>query len=266
MKFVIAILSLGAACSLWMLLQLWSGNKSKNDRWRGGGGCSGHAILLTMLLSSLGCSNENELTQSTHHIMGTPISVTATANKHQIVFNIFRQVDNDMSEWKQESPLTQVNNGAGIKAVQVPIELYQTVKRSLEIANLTLGCFDPTWATLWKLWRFDGREVVPSQEEVDKLLPLVNWESVVLDENERSIFLPTAGALLGLGGIAKGVALDLSRDALIAKGVNDFMIVAGGQVLVNGLKNGKPWRVGIRDPEKEQHEYFTVLEVTDTCI
>ena len=66
--------------------------------------------------------------------------------------------------------------------------------------------------------------------------------------------------------IAKGVALDLAREALIAKGVNDFMIVAGGQVLVNGLNNGRPWRVGIRDPEKEQDEYFAVLEVTDTCV
>ena len=265
MKYVLAILGLGIACALWMALQLWTGRKSKNNRWRGGGGCGGHVILLSILLSSLGCSNENELTQTTQQIMGTSISVTAPSKHHELVFDIFRQVDNDMSEWKENSPLTNVNNAAGKEPVVVPTGLFKTVQRSLEIAEITSGAFDPTWASLWELWKFDGNNIVPSPEVVQEKLPQVNWQNVQLDESASSIYLPQ-GAMLGLGGIAKGVALDLARDALIAEGVKDFMIVAGGQVLVNGLKNGKPWRVGIRDPEKEQHEYFAILEVTDTCV
>ena len=265
MKYAIAILSLGIACALWMTLQLWTGKKNKNNRWRGGGGCGGHVILFSILLCSIGCSNENELTQTTQEIMGTSIIVTAPSIYHDVVFETFRQVDSDMSEWKENSPLTKVNNAAGQEPVVVPEDLFKTVQRSLEIAQTTSGAFDPTWASLWELWKFDGKNIVPSMEVVEEILPRVNWKNVQLDENTSTIYLPQ-GAMLGLGGIAKGVALDLARDALIGKGVNDFMIVAGGQVLVNGLKNGKSWRVGIRDPKKEQHEYFAVLKVTDTCV
>jgi thiamine biosynthesis lipoprotein len=197
--------------------------------------------------------------------MGTSISVTAPSEQHELVFDIFRQVDNDMSEWKENSPLTQVNNAAGKEPFVVPEDLFKTVQRSLLIAETTSGAFDPTWASLWELWKFDGKNIVPSTEVVEAILPQVNWQKVRLNESASSVYLPK-GAMLGLGGIAKGVALDLAREALIAKGVNDFMIVAGGQVLVNGLNNGRHWRVGIRDPEKEQDEYFAVLEVTDTCV
>ncbi len=263
MKYVLAILGLGIACALWMVIQLWTGSKSKKDRWRGGGGCGGHVILLSLCL--LGCGNKTELKQSTQQIMGTPVSVTAPEEYHNLVFDIFRQVDKDMSEWKTNSPLTQVNNNAGIKPVQVPEDLFQTVQRSLEIAEMTLGTFDPTWAALWELWKFDGSNVVPPPEIVQNLLPLVNWQNVKLDETYLSVALPE-GAMLGLGGIAKGVALDKARDALIKDGVKNFMLVAGGQVLVHGLNNGRPWRVGIRDPQKNQNEYFAVLELTDTCV
>jgi thiamine biosynthesis lipoprotein len=91
----------------------------------------------------------------------------------------------------------------------------------------------------------------------------VNWEHVILDQEKNSVYLPFGN--IGLGGIAKGVALDKARKVLFQNGFEDFMIVAGGQVLVHGFNNGKPWRVGIRDPEKEQTDYFAVLELTDTC-
>jgi len=95
-------------------------------------------------------------------------------------------------------------------------------------------------------------------------LPSVNWKNVLLNKNEQSVYLPLGN--IGLGGIAKGVALDKARKVLLQQGFEDFMIVAGGQVLVHGSKNGQPWRVGIRDPEKEQTDYFAVLELTDTCV
>ena len=266
MKYVLAILGLGVACAIWMVIQLWTGSKSKKDRWRGGGGCGGHVLIFAAFVSTLGCENNTELTQSTKNIMGTPISVTAPTGMHATVFEVFRQVDKDMSEWKPESPLTIVNQNAGVAAVQVPADLFQTLKKSIEIAQLTSGAFDPTWASLWKLWKFDGRNTVPTKAQVEVLLPQVDWKKVELDELTNTVFLTEPSSMLGLGGIAKGVALDKARDALVAQGLKDFMIVAGGQVLVHGSKNGKPWRVGIRDPEKEQTDYFAVLELTDTCV
>ena len=68
---------------------------------------------------------------------------------------------------------------------------------------------------------------------------------------------------IGLGGIAKGYALDRAAELLRAHGVRDFLILGGGQVMAGGHKDGKPWRVGIRDPRGEPEDYFATLDVTD---
>ena len=195
--------------------------------------------------------------------MGTTITVQPLAAL-QIVQEMFEQTELEMSEWKEDSPLACINLNSGIKPVEVPQDLFHALERSLDIAEMTSGAFDPTWASLWKLWKFDGSDIVPTQTQVDALLPSVNWEHVILDQEKNSVYLPFGN--IGLGGIAKGVALDKARKALLQNGFKDFMIVAGGQVLVHGSKNGKPWRVGIRDPEKTQYDFIGILELSDTCV
>lgn len=199
----------------------------------------------------------------TFESMGTTITVFPYAAL-PIVHDVFVLTESQMSEWKEDSPLSLINQHAGNMPVQVPQNLFHVIQRSLDIAEMTSGAFDPTWASLWELWKFDENHAVPSQEQVDALLPSVNWKNVLLNKNEQSVYLPLGN--IGLGGIAKGVALDKARTVLLGQGLEDFMIVAGGQVLVHGSKNGQPWRVGIQDPEKEQTDYFAVLELTDTCV
>lgn len=187
-----------------------------------------------------------------------------------LVFQIFHDVDASMSEWRADSPLSKVNAAAGDHPVQVPSDVFVAVERALEVSELTSGAFDPTWAALWKLWDFQPVMIrapsVPTKIELDALLPLVNWEDVQMDEELQTIFLPEDGMALGLGGIAKGIALDLARDELRYRGVDNYMIVAGGQVLVGGTNEGLPWRVGIRNPVGAMDEYVAVLRVTDTCV
>ena len=226
--------------------------------------CVLHLASIVVIVASTGCDKfPEEQKVVSEQIMGTTITVTSVEGA-DAVFDIFREVDATMSEWKADSPLARVNNAAGDRAVRVPVDLFATVERSLQIAELTSGAFDPTWATLWHLWKFDGSNNVPSQNQLDSLLPWVNWKGVILNEEDHSIYIP--GGKLGLGGIAKGVALDRARDALIAESTTDFMIVAGGQVLVQGLNEGRLWRIGIQTPEKRQNEYMAVLKVTNTCV
>ena len=71
---------------------------------------------------------------------------------------------------------------------------------------------------------------------------------------------------IGLGAIGKGIALDKCKDVLHSKKIDNYIIVAGGQVLVSGLNNGKKWRVGIRKPDGLINELAYVLDLTNTCI
>ncbi|MHC5024569.1 MAG: FAD:protein FMN transferase [Planctomycetota bacterium] len=207
----------------------------------------------------------------TEIIMASPISVTAPAavarDAADIVFEIFRDVDAQMSEWKPTSPLAAVNSAAGREPVEVPPELLALVRRGLEISARTAGAFDVTWGALWGLWDFKAAEPrVPDAEAIRQRAALVDFRRVIVDETAGTIYLPEANMVIGLGGIAKGYALDRAAETLLERGVEDFLISAAGQVMLSGLKDGRPWRVGVRDPRGGPDEFFASIELTETSL
>jgi FAD:protein FMN transferase len=203
-------------------------------------------------------------------IMSTSVDVTLPAERIEdaaLVFDTFRSVEVMMSEWREGSPLAAVNRAAGDKAVGVPQELYALLERSIAIARETDGAFDPSWAALWGVWDFKANPpVLPERARVDAARALIDARRIVLDAKAHTVFLPTSGMKLGLGGIAKGYALDRAVAALRKKGVPSFLLSAGGQVYAGKGPEGRPWRVGVRDPRGGADDFFAVIEVEDASV
>jgi FAD:protein FMN transferase len=191
-----------------------------------------------------------------------PGSHGAAGQAAELVLDEAARLERMMSEWKPESALSKVNARAGAGAVEVPPELFEVLRRAMKVASASEGAFNPAWAALWDLWRFDGRPGVPLREEVAARLPLVNHRDVVLDEEARSVFLRRKGMLLGLGAIAKGYALDRGARLLRERGFQNFIVYGGGQVYAAGMRGPRPWRVGIQDP-RNRARWFAVLELRD---
>ncbi len=207
----------------------------------------------------------------TEQIMAAPISVLAPASQSDTaattVFEVFRGVDRRMSEWKSTSQLSAVNANAGQQPVPVPDDLRAVLRRGKQIGEMTDGAFDITWAALWGLWDFKEDEpTLPDTAQIKQRVGLINYRLVEIDDDLGTVFLPAEGMLLGLGGIAKGYALDQAASALREKGVDSFLISAGGQVMVGGRRSGQMWRVGIRDPRGQADDYFAYLELSDTSV
>ncbi len=176
----------------------------------------------------------------------------------------FDQVAARANEWRETSPLSAVNAAAGGQPVAVPPDLRSLLKRGLHWGRKTDGAFDVTWAALWGVWDFKASEPKPPPaDEIARRLALIDWQAVQIDDKAGTVRLKNAGMKLGLGGIAKGWALDRSAEALKALGAQSFMMSAGGQVRVAGGRSGRPWRVGIRDPRGPAWDYFAVIELTD---
>jgi len=183
-----------------------------------------------------------------------------TAKAAEDCFALFRQLDLELSEWKEGSPLSAVNRAAGDVPVAVPDELFGLVARAVEIGRETDGAFDISWAALWGLWDF--RAAVPTLPEPAAIAArraLVDYRRIVLDPALRTLFLPEAGMKLGLGGIAKGYALERAGAVLTERGFASFLLVSGGQVYARGTRAGRPWQVGVRDPRGERDELFATL-------
>jgi len=155
-----------------------------------------------------------------------------------------------MSEWQPKSAVSVINQYAGKKAVQVPAELRELIERSVHYSELSGGVFDITWRGMGHIWRFDDRFRVPTQQEIAKARKMVDYGLMQI-EGDR-VFLAKEGMSIGLGGIAKGYAIDRAASFLRKAGFENFLIDGGGDVLVSGSKAGQPWRLGIQDPRQER--------------
>jgi thiamine biosynthesis lipoprotein len=204
--------------------------------------------------------------------MGTTIGVVVPAAdgadaSARVVFDIFRDVDERMSEWKPTSPLSAVNRLAGVEPAAVPGDLRAVVRQGMEIGERTDGAFDITWAALWGVWDFKANEPsVPAASVVAERVGLVDSRRVVIDDEAGTVFLPEPGMKIGLGGIAKGYALGLSSDALRERGIGAFLLTAGGQVYAAGLHEDRPWRVGIQDPRGPAGDFFAMIGAENTSV
>jgi FAD:protein FMN transferase len=168
-----------------------------------------------------------------------------------------------LSEWQSDSEISRVNQAAGVAPVHVGPELIACVRASLEVARWSDGAFDISWASLRGLWDFSASSahVPPSKASVKERLPLWNYRNIVLDEAHQTLFLKRRGMQIGLGGVAKGYALDRAGELLQRAGFDNFLIYAGGQVLVHGRRGDRPWRVGIQHPREPRH--FAYVEIED---
>jgi FAD:protein FMN transferase len=191
-------------------------------------------------------------------IMGTRIAVElwaadrATADREiEAVMQEMHRIDALMSTYKPSSQVSLVNAEAAQRAVRVDADLFGLLQTSLDYSRITEDAFDITYASVGYLYDF-RHAIKPTDQEIARALPAVNYRHVVLDPNAQTVRFMRAGVRIDLGGIAKGWAVDRGIDLLRAAGVERAMVTAGGDTRIIGDRFGKPWMVGIRDPREER--------------
>ena len=175
------------------------------------------------------------------------------------------RIDKLMSEWKPESPISQVNAAAGKRPVEVPAELRAIIERSKQYGEKSGGIFDITWHGMSRIWHFDETFVPPTQAAVHAAKQNVDYRLIQIDGNK--VFLPNAAMSMGLGGIAKGYAIDRASAILAQAGFKDTLVDGGGDVLVSGTReDGSPWRVGIQNPRGERGDMLGTVQASNRAV
>jgi len=187
---------------------------------------------------------------------------------YDAIFARIREIESRMSAFLPDSDLSRVNAAAGLSPVRVSDDVFFVIERAVEIAELSDGAFDPTVGPLTFLWGITSDNPrVPSQEEIDAVLPLVNWRYIELDRQQRTVFLRYPGMVLDLGAIAKGFAADeavaIVREARLERALIDL----GGNVITFGVRQaGGPWRVGLQNPLGDRGEFIGVINGWDMTV
>jgi len=193
-------------------------------------------------------------------LMGTDIELIASDTDEAKVHAAFdaaiaemARIENEMSEWKEETPVSMINRKAGLEAVAVPDELFHVISAGQRVSELSEGAFDISWAGMRGVWKFSkGFEKVPTPEEIEKTRPLINYRDIQLDEAKKTVFLKKPGMAIGLGGIAKGYAVDRAMQVMVNGGIKNALIKAGGDMRIQGTEDGKPWPIGIQHPRDKK--------------
>ncbi|HQU55633.1 MAG TPA: FAD:protein FMN transferase, partial [Saprospiraceae bacterium] len=112
------------------------------------------------------------------------------------------------------------------------------------------GAFDITYASMDKIWKFDGSMTeMPTVEAIRNSVSRVGFGKIVLDESNFTVFLPEAGMKIGFGAIGKGYAADKAKKMLMDYGVQAGIINASGDMNTWGKQpNDEDWKVAITNP------------------
>lgn len=197
-------------------------------------------------------------------LMGCDFEITVvTENEAQANIDInqaiqeIQRIEKLISSWLSTSQTSAINQAAGKHPVVVSRELFDLIKRSIQISKLTDGAFDITYASMDKIWHFDGSmTTMPSEKEIKRSVAKVGYEYIVLDEDKSSVFLPKEGMKIGFGAIGKGYAADRAKELLIKKGITAGIINASGDMNTWGTQpDGSSWKVAITNPLEKNKAY-----------
>ena len=160
-----------------------------------------------------------------------------------------RRIEYLISEWIDTTQVSRLNAGAGKGPVKVSPELYELIRRSIFISEITQGAFDISFGGVGKLWNFkNDKPELPDSSAVNMALGSVGYQHIILMDSSR-VFLSRPGMKIGFGGIGQGYAAEMVRKMLIDKGIMSGVVNASGDITAWGTRSdGSPWKMGIGDP------------------
>ncbi len=200
-------------------------------------------------------------------------SKSITKNSLDSLFHVF---DFSLSTYVQESVITQMNNSThGVRLIDKTGFFKRCYLESQRVYSLTEGDFDPAVFPLVKGWGFMTKVDSPlTQSEVDSILSFVSFKEDELHSIQfvgDSILFQKKYAefKIDFNAIAQGLSVDVVDEFLAQKGLENYYIEIGGELLVRGKnKDGVDWRIGVDSPKEnlKTREIENVLSVSNLAI
>lgn len=229
-------------------------------------------LMSLILFSGTACgSNSTQPIEKEGFHMGTIISEKVYGNKAKKaadeVMSRIVYLENLMTINKSGSEIDKLNAEAGKNYVTLSPESIYVINTAKKYSELSNGAFDITIGPLVKAWGvFTDNPRVPEQDEINKLIKLVNYKSLEVDNQKMAAKLQEQSQIVDLGGIAKGYAGDEAIKIYKKYGIKSAYINLGGNVVVLGHKpDGSDWNIGIRNPRTE-NGIIGILKVSDTAV
>jgi thiamine biosynthesis lipoprotein len=208
--------------------------------------------------------------------MGTECTLTAVPPKgrprraEQAVAEAeqaLRTVEAHMSTYIRLSELSQLNDAPAGKAMPLSPDTMAVLRLSRQFNQQTGGAFDVTCLPLFGLWSEAGRaNRLPTDTMLSAAKAKCGWDKWKL--LDAGAVKSVDGAGLGLGGVAKGWAIDRAAEAIVAAGCPGGLVEVGGDIRCFGRPAHKgKWVVAVQNPfSRDTGEFFGTLALDDAGV
>lgn len=171
-----------------------------------------------------------------------------------------------LSTYIPGSEISRFNNGDSL-VFESPF-FYPVLNSSKEIFELTDGAFDPTVGPLVNLWGFGpGGPQLKDSVNIDLLVKLIGFNNIIFDEFSVKKKIP--GIKLDFSANAKGYGVDVIADFLQNKGIDNFLVEIGGELVAKGVnEKGEIWKVGVSRPEEQGNpdQLYSIIALDNSAM
>jgi FAD:protein FMN transferase len=232
------------------------------------------AVLVVLVFLAFRSNSEDRMHIFYRVILDTSVELQISASSsakaelvRDDVFAEMERLEELFSRSISGSEVSAINNSAGKGPISVDQEVFYVTMQALHYSEISNGAFDPTVAPLIDLWGFLGQEYrLPAPEEIEGVLPLVDYRLVEFNDNNSELYLPKEEMALELGGIAKGYIIDRALAVIRNAGIESAFVNVGGDIGMIGVKpDGNLWRIGIRNPRNDSN-VIAVLPAFDGAV
>ena len=202
-------------------------------------------------------------------VFGTVYHITYQSSKslQKDIEAELAKVDASLSPFNERSIITAVNENRDTVVNKMFSDVFA---RAMKISDSTNGAFDITVAPLVNAWGFGFKGgAMPTRHQVDSLKALVGYHKVSLSNGRVSKTDPRI--MLDCSSIAKGYGCDVVAKFLSAKGIDNYMVEIGGEIVTRGISEKRlPWKIGVTKPTDDSlnvnQEIQTIINVTDKAM
>ena len=202
-------------------------------------------------------------------IFGTTYHVTYQYDEdlQAEVVDKLKEVDAALSMFNERSTISKINNNQAVEPDKMFLDVFQLAQ---QISKDTHGAFDITVAPLVNLWGFGFKHAQePTKHAIDSLRQFVGYQKVSYDG--KTIQKQDPRIMLDCSAIAKGYGTDVVARLMDEKGVKNYLVEIGGEVVTRGISEKRvPWKIGVTKPTDDSlhigNELQTVLNVTDKAM
>ena len=226
-------------------------------------------LLIVGTVIIVGQQRNTPYQHDTGLVFGTEYHVTYQhgSSLHKEIEAELRKVDMSLSPFNRQSTISKVNNNEPVELDQMFTDVFGM---AMSISEETGGAFDITVAPLVNAWGFGFRDgISPDLHTIDSLMEIVGYRKVRLKDGK--IEKQDSRMMLDCSSIAKGYGSDVVARMLERKGIENYMVEIGGEIVTKGISEKRlPWRIGVTKPTDDSlgvsREYQTVLNVTNKAM